>query len=51
MFHLPTGIIANINTEVPVSWCRNIETLQQRGEQFAKQSITALIGISSNLGH
>lgn len=29
--------------EVPVSWCRNIETLQQRGEQFAKQPITALI--------
>jgi len=29
--------------EVPVSWCRNIETLQQRGEQFAKQPTTALI--------
>jgi 5'-AMP-activated protein kinase regulatory gamma subunit len=29
--------------EVPVSWCRNIETLKERGEQFAKQPITALI--------
>lgn len=29
--------------DVPVSWCRNIETLQQRGEEFAKQPITALI--------
>jgi len=29
--------------EVPISWCRNIETLQQRGEEFAKQPITALI--------
>jgi len=29
--------------EVPVSWNRNIETLQQRGEEFAKQLVTALI--------
>lgn len=29
--------------EVPVSWCRNIETLKERGEQFAKQPVTALI--------
>lgn len=29
--------------EVPVSWCRNIETLKERGEQFAKQPITALL--------
>jgi len=29
--------------EVPVSWDRNIENLQQRGEDFAKQAVTALI--------
>lgn len=37
--------VNNIMLEVPVSWCRNIETLKERGEQFAKQPITALIGI------
>jgi len=29
--------------DVPVSWCRDIETLKERGEQFAKQPVTALI--------
>lgn len=38
-----SSVDAKQGEEVPVSWCRNIETLKERGEQFAKQPITALI--------
>jgi CBS domain-containing protein len=42
-FYKERDIEGQAGEEVPVSWCRNIETLKERGEQFAKQPVTALI--------
>jgi CBS domain-containing protein len=42
-FYKERDVGGQAGEEVPVSWSRNIETLQQRGEEFAKQPITALI--------
>jgi len=42
-FYKERDVTGQAGEEVPVSWCRNIETLKERGEQFAKQPVTALI--------